>query len=236
MSEQLLISAIMPVYGQKELAEIALASFFSQDWARKELIVIDDSPEPVFQFDQFRGHPEINVQVVRLPEREKIGPKRNMACAFANGEIIVHFDSDDWSAPNRISDQVTRLVESGKAVSGYHSMLFWDGERNEAFQYQGTEDYSLGSGLCYRKEFWRKHSFVAEDQRRWEDNVFVQAARNDGEIVAVDAEKRMVARIHSGNTCPKKPRENPRQWSLVDGGEIPQEFFECTRKAVSLAL
>jgi glycosyltransferase involved in cell wall biosynthesis len=242
---QLLVSAIMPVYGQREMAEIALASFLSQDWPNKELLVIDDSPDPMADLfpiaslpvDTCVIHTRIYnnlVRYIRVVNRMKIGPKRNLACDIASGGIIVHFDSDDWSAPNRITDQVERLLTSGKAVSGYHSMLFWDGV--EAFKYNGSEDYSLGSALCYRKSFWQKHEFVIEDHRRWEDNVFVQAARNDNEIVAIDAGKLMVARIHPGNTCPKKPRENPRQWAAVEASEIPQGFFATSGKAASIAL
>ena len=230
-----LVSAIMPVYGQsdeqREMLKIALDSFLSQDWPNKELIVIDDSPH-LLHVSCLRGVVPWG-RYMRIDERMKIGPKRNLACETASGEIIVHFDSDDWSAPSRITDQVTRLLESGKSVSGYHSMLFWDGA--EAFRYQGSEDYSLGTGLCYRKAFWQKHSFVPEGPRSWEDNVFVQAARNQNQIVAVDARQLMVARIHPGNTCPKKPRENPRQWSPVAASEIPQEFFAASGKVASIS-
>jgi glycosyltransferase involved in cell wall biosynthesis len=237
MNDTVLVSAIMPVYGQRELTELALASFLSQDWPNKQLIVIDDSPKSMgdlFWVSCIRT--ATCVHYIRIDERMKIGPKRNLACETASGDIIIHFDSDDWSAPSRIRDQVERLLVSGKSVSGYHSMLFWDGNSKEAFKYKGCEDYSLGSGLCYRKSFWQKHSFVSEGPRSWEDNVFVQAARNDNEIVAVDAGKLMVARIHPGNTCPKKPRENPRQWAPVDASEIPPEFLAASGKAVSLAL
>lgn len=232
MSDKILVSAIMPVYGQRDFAELALRSFLDQDWPNKELIVIDDSPEESALYPLwFKG-----LEYIRIEQRLQIGPKRNLACEHAAGDIIVHFDSDDWSAPTRITDQVARLLSSGKAVSGYHSMLFWNGERSEAFKYKGPGDYSLGTGLCYRKEFWRAHPFVAEGPRRWEDNVFVQDARNDNEIVAADAGKLIVARIHPGNTSPKKPRENPRQWTQVDPSEIPQEFFASDRKAMPLAL
>lgn len=236
MNDTPLVSAIMPVYGQREMVECALASYLSQDWPNKELIVIDDSPEGMFDLNLFLSVPSITYS--NLAERMKIGPKRNLACEHASAEIIVHFDSDDWSAPSRITDQVERLLASGKSVSGYHSMLFWDGV--EAFKYNGSDDYSLGSGLCYRKSFWQTHPFVPEGPRSWEDNVFVQAARNENQIVAVDAGNRMVARIHPGNTCPKKPRENPRQWSLVAPSEIPQEFLAASitpgGKVVSHAL
>lgn len=239
MNDTPLVSAIMPVFaltsGQQEMVDTASASFLSQDWPDVELLVIDDSPTPI-DLTRVSCLPHRWTRYVRLTERMKIGPKRNLACELASGDIIVHFDSDDWSAPSRIRDQVERLLISGKSVSGYHSMLFWDGDGKEAFKYKGSEDYSLGTGLCYRKTFWQKHSFVPEGPKSWEDNVFVQAARNENEIVAVDAGQLMVARIHAGNTCPKKPREHPLQWSKVDVGEIPQDFFAANEKAVSHAL
>jgi O-antigen biosynthesis protein len=247
MKDRPLVSAIMPVYGNREMVECALVSFLSQDWPNKELIVIDDSPEAMADLfliqvslpDTCVRHIRFDdhlVRYVRAVSRMKIGPKRNLACDMAHGEIIVHFDSDDWSAPSRITDQVLTLLASGKSVSGYHSMLFWDGHSKEAFKYKGSDDYSLGSGLCYRRAFWEKHPFVAEGPKNWEDNVFVQAARNENEIVAVDAGNLMVARIHPGNTCPKKPRENPRQWAPVAASEIPQAFLAASRKEAPHAL
>jgi len=214
-----LVSCICVTANRRHMIRAALESYVSQDWQNKELIVIDD------------GSPDVRDLCVDLPNAvyicvagpQKIGTKRNLACEAASGEIIITFDDDDWSASNRVSDQVTRLLESGKAVSGYHSMLFWDGQRG--FKYKGTPDYSLGTALCYRKEFWRKHSFIKEDGRHFEDNAFVQAARNEQQILSVDAETRMVARIHPRNTAPKRPEASPQQWPAAAALDFPPEFF-----------
>jgi glycosyltransferase involved in cell wall biosynthesis len=215
-----LVSAVCVTADRRKFMRSAIECFLAQDYLRKELIVVDDGQDQVGDLCRDVS----NCRYIYLDgPKQKIGVKRNLGAEAAAGEIICHHDDDDWSAPTRITDQVERLLASGKAVSGYHSMLFWDGE--QAFRYKGIQDYSVGSALCYRKEFWQQHAFVAENHRRWEDNVFVQQARNDNQIIAVDAGQLMVARIHAGNTAPKKPRESPRQWEAVDRSEIPEAFF-----------
>ena len=220
-----LVSCVCVTADRRDFVRAALKCFVAQDWPHKELVVIDDGADPVG--DLCRSVPGcryIHLAGAQLPigARQKIGVKRNLGAEAAAGEIICHWDDDDWSAPGRIRDQVERLMASGKSVTGYHSMLFWDGA--EVFRYKGPDDYSVGSALCYGKEFWQKHQFVAEDHRRWEDNVFVQDARNENQIISVDAGTMMVARIHAGNTAPKKPRENPRQWGLVSIDQLPEAF------------
>lgn len=215
-----LVSAVCVTADRREFLRAAIDCYLAQDYPHKELVVVDDGKDRVA--DLCRGIPGCTYYPLE-GEKEKIGVKRNLGASVATGQIICHWDDDDWSGPGRMRDQVERLEASGKAVSGYHTMLFWDGE--QAFRYKGIQDYSVGSALCYRKEFWQTHVFIAEDHRRWEDNVFVQQARNDNQIVSVDAGQLMVARIHAGNTAPKKPRESPRQWEVVDRSEIPEAFF-----------
>ena len=43
-----------------------------------------------------------------LPKRLTIGAKRNLACSLAHGDYIAHLDSDDRSAPDRLTDQMAR--------------------------------------------------------------------------------------------------------------------------------
>ncbi len=35
---------------------------------------------------------------IYLTEKQMIGTKRNLACEATSGEVICHFDDDDWSA------------------------------------------------------------------------------------------------------------------------------------------
>jgi O-antigen biosynthesis protein len=137
------------------------------------------------------------IQLIHLQDKRNIGEKRNYGCERAQGEVICHWDDDDWSAPGRVADQVQRLEET--SVTGYHSMRFTDGAR--WWQYRGTPDYALGTSLCYLRSWWKLHPFEA--RHVGEDNYFVSNARKHRALKSVDAGELMHATIHQSNTSPR---------------------------------
>ena len=64
-------------------------------------------------------------------EQATIGTKLRNFAGEANGpawmpEILIHWDDDDYSHPNRIAEQVALLQSSGAdATVGFREMLFW---------------------------------------------------------------------------------------------------------------
>jgi hypothetical protein len=152
-----------------------------------------------------------------------LGEKRNMACRLARGDIIVHWDDDDWSGPGRIADQVARLLHSGASLTGYHSMFFWNRRSRRAYHYESAPDFPLGTSLCYRREIWNRHPFEAKTVG--EDNAFVARARK--EMLSAAAQQQMVAVIHERQTSPK--RVNAPCFVPVDPQVLPQAFFEYAR-------
>jgi glycosyltransferase involved in cell wall biosynthesis len=147
-------------------------------------------------------------ELVIVEDEGTVGAKRNLACSRVKGEIICHWDDDDWSQPERIQDQVERLSASGKQITGYHSMLFLD-ESGCWWKYKGHEGYALGTSLCYFKDFWRKRPF--QDLKWSEDNAFIKGI----EVASVDAEEMMWARIHSGNTSEKMSKLSCANWEKI---------------------
>ena len=141
-----------------------------------------------------------NVRLVVIEPGRKIGEKRNFGTDMAQGEIVAAWDDDDYSAPGRLADQVDRLASSGKAVTGYHSMLFTDG-RGQWWRYAGVPNYALGTSLCYRREWGHANPFQAIQVG--EDGAFVQRAYIKHQLVSVDARELMVASVHGGNTSPR---------------------------------
>ena len=215
----MLVSAICPTFNRRNLIKVAIASFLAQDWPEKEMVIVDDGQISIA--DLIEDVP--GVRYVRPATRHTIGTKRNVACDAAQGEVIVHFDDDDWSAPIRIKDQVNRLLQSGKQVTGYHTMLFWNGQR--AYRYIGDQWYATGTSLCYFKAFWKRHPFPDID--RAEDNALVFEARDQHAIESVDAGKLIVGRVHGANTFPYSALGKSEQWPEVPKSEIPQAFFEA---------
>lgn len=140
-----------------------------------------------------------NIRLIHLESAMQIGAKRNLGCAKAQGEIIAHWDDDDFSAPERLTDQINRLRESGKSVTGYHSMKFTDGER--WWQYAGALHYSLGTSLCYSRNYWKSNPFPA--MQVGEDNALVASAWRQGQLATADAGELMYATNHPNNTSPR---------------------------------
>jgi len=194
----MLISAIMPTRARPLFITAALDCFISQTWYEKELVILDDSDCP-----SFATPPQIEgVRYYRMAQRLAIGAKRNICCSRAEGDVICHWDDDDYSSPYRMEEQAERLIKTGAMVTGYHSMRFTDGAR--WWQYAGSEkDYALGTSLMYRREYWEAHPFPA-DKNVGEDSDFIHPARQAGTIACGDADGFMWARNHSQNTDERK--------------------------------
>lgn len=212
------VSAIMPTRGRPVLSAIALNSFLAQTYPHKQLVILDDAEDPSFrQPPEFKG-----VAYLRLDDRRTIAAKRNMGCAAAHGEILMHFDSDDWSAPDRMQDQVSRLGLTGKEVTGFHTMLFYDSPTGRCFRYSNDSSYALGTSLAYTRQWWASNRFD-ESKEIGEDNQFVMVARKADQLASVNAGQLMVARMHTGNTSLKKVDNN--QFHIVAADLIPAGFF-----------
>jgi len=220
-----LITAIMPARGRPELAAAAVECWRRQTWPNTELVIVDDGDMPAFPVPlPFEG---LRVQYRRLPKRLTIGAKRNLACEMAAGEFIMHQDSDDWSAPGRVADQFERLVASGLSMTGYHTMLFTDGQR--WWRYDGPKFKggmgAFGTSFFYRRDWWEHgHRFQDGPKNRLDcaDNPFCQESMRLNEFVAAPAGEMMFAQIHKDNTSPKctsgsrwKPCSPPSCWPLL---------------------
>jgi len=203
----MLVSAIMPTRGRQAFAREALKCFFTQTWYDRELVIIDDADDPSFP----DGLDVFSVQYHRMATRLTVGAKRNVACSRAQGQIIAHWDDDDHSAPERLEDQVIRLLDSGKSVSGYSSMRFTDGEK--WWQYTSFDkSYAVGTSLVYTRDYWQRHPF--SQVQISEDNLFIMPARSASDIVTADAGPMQWARTHPGNTSPRQI--NTKQWREIE--------------------
>lgn len=105
-----LVSVICPTLTSRRCFHPFLwRNFCEQDYDSKELIVIEtgeDGPSPFFHEKQKTDN-RLFYRYFRVPENQwSIGLKRNLACYFAAGEVISHFDDDDLYAPCYLSVMV----------------------------------------------------------------------------------------------------------------------------------
>src|SRR5688572_25531613 len=214
----MLVSGILPTRARAEYAAQAIEFFLWQNYPEKELIVLDDSDKPSFPCGV--NHPLVRY---RRSGHLNIPAKRNLCCRLAAGDIVLHFDDDDYSEPERMADQVRRLFEC--SVTGYSVMPLFDEASRLWFSHSTGMEYCFGTSLAYRRSWWERHPFD-EAKRTAEDNVFCEAAIAEGVAQFVRPDRPlMAARIHAGNTSPKdahgfhripEPQsEALRQWAYL---------------------
>lgn len=190
-----LISCIMVTRGRPEWAPRSVDCWRRQTYRSTELVIIDDADDPSF----LHAPTEADIRHVSLSDRRSIGAKRNIACELAAGSVIAVWDDDDWSAPERLADQIGRLDPAN--LTGYHSMRFTLG-RDELWEYRGQPDYALGTSLMFRKDWWERNRFP--DMQVQEDYSLVSAARAQNTLKSAPAGNLMTATIHPRNTSPRQ--------------------------------
>jgi glycosyltransferase involved in cell wall biosynthesis len=198
----------MPTYNRRAMVPLAVDYFLRQDYPHKELIIVDDGSDRVGDLVPDDGR----FRYIRLAERGTVGSKRNVACEQARGEIIAHWDDDDWHAPHRLRYQVTALLETNADVCGINRLLFYDARSRQAWRYDypPTEPFWLsGSTLCYRRSYWAQHLFA--DINVGEDAYFVWSG-SPQRMTALSDSTFHIGMIHDANVSPKQtyqPRWQP---------------------------
>ena len=129
---QPLLSCIMPTADRRAFVPQAIRYFLRQDYENRELVVLDDGADPVD--DLATG--DARIRYVRLDTKQTLGAKYNLAGEFARGEILVHWDDDDWMADWRLSYQAENLLSHPRdTLSGLARLFFWDPNAAHAWEY-----------------------------------------------------------------------------------------------------
>jgi len=102
--EEPLVSIITPTYGRQTFLPAIEACVRSQTYQSIEWLILDDSDRPLKEFAE---HPWNKIRYLHSSERLSVGEKRNMLLNEASGEIIIHFDDDDFYG----SEYITNAVE-----------------------------------------------------------------------------------------------------------------------------
>ena len=192
-----LVTCLCLTRNRSEWLPKAIACFAAQTYEQRELLIVADGDDVTAIVAALpAGSP---VRLACVGATLSIGAKRNYGCGLANGELIAHWDDDDYSAPGRLVDQVERLLSCGRAVTGYEPMKFTDG----ASWWEYTSEvprgsYVVGTSLMYRRDWWAQHPFP--DCHVGEDSAFVAQAFAAGQLCRAEAGDLMYATIHEGNT------------------------------------
>lgn len=198
------------------------SAFEAQTWDNKELVVLDDSPEPSL-FMQALTDPR--VVYVHEPNRMSIGEKRNRLAEMASGEVLAHFDDDDYYAP-RYLERMSQHMESCEMVklSGWfawstthRAFFYWDtaaaarvhfmvesgkpiqafdlSQKTEPEKVQWVQKNLIGYGFSYvyTKDLWRESPFPVS--HHGEDRLFLQELLRKNREVGMFADREGLALV-----------------------------------------
>jgi hypothetical protein len=209
-----LVSCIMPTCNRRQFVGRAIRYFLEQDYPNRELVVVDDGTDCVADLIPDDPH----IRYVRLVERRTIGAKRNLACEQARGELIVHWDDDDWSAPSRLRYQVEMFQNQDVDVSGLSALFFCDPATGRAWRYEypaGRRPWVHDPTFCYRRRFWEQAPFP--DTNFGIDTSYLWQGQPK-RVGALPDSSFYVALIHPGNTSRKNVHD--AWWHPQPVGEI----------------
>jgi len=115
---RLKVSIITPTTGSRHHYHEALYKCFSsQTHENKELLVYDDSAKPSPFFSSLS---DTRVKYIHIPKTKStvtVGAKRNRLVQEAQGDLIAHFDDDDYYAPEYLIRMIATLVREDSRVA-----------------------------------------------------------------------------------------------------------------------
>jgi predicted O-methyltransferase YrrM len=209
-----LVSCLMPTYNRRAYVPDAIARFLAQDYPHRELLVVDDGTDPVADLmpDDDR------IRYLRIPHRLTIGAKRNLACEMAGGELLAHWDDDDWVSSWRLRYEVESLLASDADIVGLSTLLYYDPANGRAWRYRyraTNREWVHDPTFCYRRQVWQADHFP--DTNYGLDTRYLLTGRR--KRVSVLADHRFyVGMIHPGNTSRKDTRQ--ASWTPVAVDEV----------------
>lgn len=119
LTNQPLVSVIVPVYNRAGIVSRSLASLCRQTYGNLEIIVVDDcSTDDLEEVISQIG--DARIRLIRRDVNGGAGAARNTGISTASGDFIAFHDSDDLCVFDRIERQVSTLRSAGEDVVGVH--------------------------------------------------------------------------------------------------------------------
>lgn len=218
------VVCIMLANGRPAMVRRSIAAYHAQTYPFKRLYIFDTGETPLVEVLPYNHH-HFGITYHRSPTPARtIGSLRNEANDWAanrdGAALVAHWDSDDWSHPFRLEEQVELLEHSGADLVGYREAIFWDSTvAGEAWRYRNPNPVGvIGASFLYPRATWSRAPFP--DRHAGEDTLWllngrrfkVAAALSTHDISVDPIEPRMLCEIHGGNTSSAIER-GKAEWS-----------------------
>jgi glycosyltransferase involved in cell wall biosynthesis len=105
------VTVCTPTYNRFVFIPTLLDIFRNQDYPKSKLqwVIVDDGNFKVRNIVEGAQDLRHNIKYIGLDKKISLGAKRNLMHQYADGEILVYMDDDDYYPPERISHAVNSL-------------------------------------------------------------------------------------------------------------------------------
>ena len=213
-----LVSIIVPIYGTQDYIAQCARSLMAQTWPHIQYIFVDDgSPDRAVEVLEgvLADYPERNVLIHR---QSNVGlPKARAAgLALAEGEYIMHLDSDDWIEPDAVEKLVNKALETGADLV-YHD--FWK-EYSYRSKLDVEREYSARTRLTYMRRLYRDKAYgylwnKFARRRLYEDMFIPSYNMHEDVVMATQMLYKAGSLVHLNVPLVHYRRNNPSASTLV---------------------
>jgi glycosyltransferase involved in cell wall biosynthesis len=228
----------MPTFNRPSFVALALQRFAEQSYPNKELIVVDDGHATVGGL----AAETAGVRCLRV-DRRSIGEKRNAACAAARGEIIVHWDDDDWYGSQRLERQVDPILAGRADITGLRCRWLMTLPEGEFWQVSPELHRRMfvadvhGGTLMFRKRLWEGGARYPATSLAEDADMLRVALRRGARLQVLDNDGDFVYSRHGANAWRFATGQfiDPRQWQYAPRPallhpSIVEEYREAFRR------
>lgn len=157
---------IVPTYGRIPFLGRMLASFLSQTYEDKELVIVNDDKNITIYCE----YP--NVVCININKKILVGQKRNIATNLGYHDIYLPYDDDDVMLPMRIQNCVNKHIEYPE-IDSYHNQISYI-----SYGDQFNISSSGPSTISYTRKGWFNCGGYSHTLNTGEDQVFLSGLKN----------------------------------------------------------
>jgi len=217
---KLLVSILTPTYNRRFFIPQYLKNIYRQNYLGDfEILIADDGSEPIEDLLS----KDKRIRYFKFEDRKTLGFKRNFLAAQAKGQILIHFDDDDYYPPNRISNAVQMLSKSEYLIAGSSMMYLYNAFTNK-INISGPfgPNHATAGTFAYKRGYLDKCAFDDEKLAQEEPgftNGFAEP------MVQLDPKSTILVMQHQFNTWDKKnTSQSQSNLSLKDFMRDPNDI------------
>lgn len=196
MTEQPLVSVIIPCYNAEKYVEMSVRSIMNQTYKNLEILIIDDcSNDSTYEILESLAKSDKRIILEKNEQNLRIVKTLNKLVLKAKGKYIARMDADDISASNRIEKQVEFMennIEYG--ICGTSAWRIDENNRIIDKSYipiENSDIQIISNYFCsfyhpsvmiksniYKENLYNENYLYAEDMELWQRILKISLAKN----------------------------------------------------------